>query len=461
MCIPYICIKMKCSSIILLLFAFFGQYIICSWQVQRGCPMIRLNNGRIRIRGRGRIARFNCFDGFTLVGNKYSTCARGQWDTSVPVCVNAECPVPSAPSHAIIVQKLNGGILMFFCEPGYFLIGNPEIYCDGRQWNGTIPYCRKANASAPTQCDFENPDLCWWEQDPQHDFDWKRHNFETPSLHIGTGPTHDHTLGAGNDDQIEIINAQQTCRDRCVSSESIASIPQFGPESCLCTIDCAERSICCPDYAEYCILGYSTILDNVTTGSPSAATVAPVKNSTLTGFPINPKDDIDPGIFNLTTSTTLMTTRRPNTTMTTRRSTPTTSQMKPQTKKPTIRRTTPAKLTQQTETKETPFVLQIKTSTTKYIELQDRSDLHTVEQNPEKVKQGRGIEILEIVAAVGATLVLLCVALATVIIVIRRRKTYKRGASGSALSEDSDVRFLTSDEILDFNLARPTDNDEM
>lgn len=84
-----------------------------------------------------------------------------------------------------------------------------------------------------------------------------------------------------------------------------------------------------------------------------------------------------------------------------------------------------------------------------------------MEQNPEKVKQGRGIEILEIVAAVGATLVVLCVALATVIIVIRRRKTYKRGASGSALSEDSDVRFLTSDEILDFNLARPTDNDEM
>ncbi|XP_012054424.1 PREDICTED: MAM and LDL-receptor class A domain-containing protein 2-like [Atta cephalotes] len=594
MCIPYICIKMKCSSIILLLFAFFGQYIICSWQVQRGCPMIRLNNGRIRIRSRGRIARFNCFDGFTLVGNKYSTCARGQWDTSVPVCVNAECPVPSAPSHSIIVQKLNGGILMFFCEPGYFLIGNPEIYCDGRQWNGTIPYCRKANATAPTQCDFESPDLCWWEQDPQHDFDWKRHNFETPSLHIGTGPTHDHTLGAGNDgyylyieasgrlindtariisplynssltnsgcfsfwyhmygatigslniyfkqedtmprliftksgnqgnqwfhgiselpkanasfqiiiegvrgityvsdiaiddvailqgddcivknesvnvtvsdeDQIEIVNAQQTCRDRCVSLESIVSIPPFGPESCLCTIDCAERSICCPDYAEYCILGYSTIFDNVTTGLPSAATVAPVKNSTLTGFPINPKDDIDPGMFNLTTSTTLMTTRRSNSTTTTQRPMISTSQMKPQTKKPTIRRTTPAKLTQQTETKETPFVPQIKTSTTQYIELQDRSDLHTVKQNPEKVKQGGGIEILEIITAVGATLValcVLCVTLATVIIVIRRRKTYKRGASGSALSEDSDVRFLTSDEILDFNLARPTDNDEM
>jgi len=123
------------------------------------------------------------------------------------------------------------------------------------------------------------------------------------------------------------------------------------------------------------IAGYSTIFDNVTTGLPSAATVAPVKNSTLTGFPINPKDDIDPGMFNLTTSTTLMTTRRSNTTTTTQRPMISTSQMKPQTKKPTIRRTTPAKLTQQTETKETPFVPQIKTSTTKYIELQDRSGI--------------------------------------------------------------------------------------
>jgi hypothetical protein len=64
------------------------------------------------------------------------------------------------------------------------------------------------NAFAPTSCDFENPDLCWWEQDPLHDFDWKRHNFETPSLHIGTGPTHDHTLGAGNDGTLIKIKIQ-------------------------------------------------------------------------------------------------------------------------------------------------------------------------------------------------------------------------------------------------------------
>lgn len=111
------------------------------------------------------------------------------------------------------------------------------------------------------------------------------------------------------------------------------------------------------------IAGYSTtaIFDNTT--------VAPMKNSTLTGFPINPKDNIDPGIFNTTTSTTP---QRPTTTTTTRRPTTTTATVKAQTKKPS-RRTTAAKPAQQTEMKETPFVFKT-TSTTKYTELQDRSD---------------------------------------------------------------------------------------
>lgn len=65
-----------------------------------------------------------------------------------------------------------------------------------------------------------------------------------------------------------------------------------------------------------------------------------------------------------------------------------------------------------------------------------------------------------IVGMVSVTVIVSSLALVLTIIVIRRRKTYKRG-SGSALSEDSDVRFLTSDEVLDFNLARPAENDEL
>ncbi|XP_012230101.2 uncharacterized protein [Linepithema humile] len=568
---------MKCFSVILLS-VFLSQSVFCSLPIGMPirCPTVRLNNGKIRIRARGRVIRFNCNEGFTLVGNKYSTCVRGQWDTPIPVCVNAECPELSVPAHSFKVTKVSGAIVMFFCEPGYTLVGNSEIYCNGQHWNASTPICRDSNSSAPTKCDFEEPDLCWWEQDPQHDFDWRRHNFETPSLHIGTGPTHDHTLGVGNDghylyieasgrlvndtariisplynysltvsgcfsfwyhmygatigslniyfkqedtpsqlmftksgnqgnqwfhgifdlpksnisfqiiiegirgssyvsdiaiddvailqgdecivknesiittsnyDQVEIVNAQQTCRNRCVFSATESSVPSdngpFGelPELCLCTIDCAERSICCPDYAEYCILAdtTTTTIDNITR---DGTTIAPVRNSTLTGFSINPKDDIDPSISNSTT----LTTRRPIKTT-----------IKIQTRKPP--RTTSVKPTQ-VEAKETPFKPKI-IPTTEYIELYDRPDLRDTEQNQEKVKYGRNFEALEIVAAIGATLCALFVGLAVTIIVIRRRKSYKKGASGSALSEDSDVRFLTSDEILDFNLARPTDNDEL
>lgn len=45
--------------------------------------------------------------------------------------------------------------------------------------------------------------------------------------------------------------------------------------------------------------------------------------------------------------------------------------------------------------------------------------------------------------------------------IYKKRKSCKRGKNGSTLSEDSDVRFLTSDEILDFNIARPNEYNEM
>lgn len=56
--------------------------------------------------------------------------------------LDAECPTLSAPAHSFKATKLNGAIVMFFCEPGYTLVGNSEIYCDGRQWNASTPFCR-------------------------------------------------------------------------------------------------------------------------------------------------------------------------------------------------------------------------------------------------------------------------------------------------------------------------------
>ena len=593
---------MKISSLApLLLLAVLAQCIVCSLAVPSRCPVVRLTNGRVRARARGRIIRFSCHEGFTLVGNKYSTCIRGQWDTPTPVCINAECPAPPMPEHALMASKYNGAILIYFCEPGYAVIGPAEIYCDGRQWNGTAPHCRDTKAPAPTQCDFEKADLCWWEQDPQHDFDWRRHNFETPSSHIGTGPTHDHTFGPGNDghylyieasgrlvndtariisplynvsytesgcfsfwyhmfgatvgalnvyfkpeaessprlmfnkegnqgnqwlhgifnlpkaekgfqiviegvrgssyvsdiaiddlailqgdkcqnvnktenegvtegdeDQIEQVNAQLTCRGRCKNSVTYnftTAMPPTPSDTCLCTLDCAEHSVCCPDYAEYCVLAFTeeaaTDATEAVLNHDATTTLPPAKNNTATdvatvrpdfydgkGISINPKDDIDP-----------VTLKPPNTTT----AKPVANVTRPKTEKParTTRRTSTSLATTRTiQTKETPF-MQTTTVIRRYVQADEQPDPNVRRQDPEKLHRGStGFSMPGIIGIVVGILTGVSITLMVAVILLKRRKTYKRGANGSALSEDSDVRFLTSDEILDFTLARPSDNDE-
>lgn len=48
-------------------------------------------------------------------------------------------------------------------------------------------------------CDFENENICGWDHDVNHDFDWRRFRYNTPSGHVGTGPSYDHTKGEGKD----------------------------------------------------------------------------------------------------------------------------------------------------------------------------------------------------------------------------------------------------------------------
>ncbi|XP_076625702.1 uncharacterized protein LOC143344033 isoform X1 [Colletes latitarsis] len=574
------------SALTLLLLGFFAQYVN---SIQSRCPVVRLQNGKVRGRAKGRIIRFSCYEGFTLVGSKYSTCFRGQWDTPTPVCVKDDCPAFPTPKHAQIEQQYNGAILIYFCEPGYALIGPSRIYCDGVHWNSTAPYCRDTSALAPTQCDFEKPDLCWWEQDPQHDFDWRRHNFETPSSHIGTGPTHDHTLGKGNDgyylyieasgrlvndtariispiynasyteagcfsfwyhmygatigilnvyfkaekdntprlmftkegnqgnqwihgtfnlpkaekgfqiiiegvrgnsyvsdiaiddvailqgdkckngnksehqavtvsddDQIEQVNAQLTCRGQC---KNYFMYNLTSTEGCYCTLDCAEHSICCPDYAEYCVLASTeygtaevteatTIIHNTTTITNTTqeyiGTVTPRANDGKFTYS-TPKDEIDPVTAKQSTATTVVI--------------PVTNVTRLKTSK-TTRPTTPTvTTTKAVQTKETPFA---QTTTKRYEPPEQQpADPSVSRQDPEKVHRGSAkFNLPGIIGVVVGTLTGALITLMATIIILRKRKTYKRSTNGSALSEDSDVRFLTSDEVLDFTLARPSDTDE-
>jgi hypothetical protein len=89
--------------------------------------------------------------------------------------------------------------LNFFCMSHFQLRGANITYCDGQRWDNPLPTCLPTNSTPPLSCDFEGEDLCGWNHDLNHDFEWKRLNYATPSGAIGTGPSHDHTKGAGKD----------------------------------------------------------------------------------------------------------------------------------------------------------------------------------------------------------------------------------------------------------------------
>ena len=64
-------------------------------------------------------------------------------------------------------------------------------------------YLASGVQQSATRCDFESDDLCGWVQDTRTDeFDWTWQNYGTPSFHLGTGPSFDHTLGQGKAGQL-------------------------------------------------------------------------------------------------------------------------------------------------------------------------------------------------------------------------------------------------------------------
>lgn len=173
------------------------------------CPFIKnsLRNGRVKIRSRGRVAKFICNPGYELVGSRFATCVRGLWNKQIPICVDAGCPLLQNPSNGQSNVLYTGALVAFMCDPGYVLNGSATVYCDGTNWNDTAPTCDIAILNPKLSCDFEESTLCGWTNDRNHDFDWRRHQFSTPSGHVGTGPSYDHTFGKGKDGYYMYIEA--------------------------------------------------------------------------------------------------------------------------------------------------------------------------------------------------------------------------------------------------------------
>ncbi|XP_069693713.1 uncharacterized protein [Periplaneta americana] len=186
--------KLCSSSYFFLLFLVVIIKISYETPVKWKCSAPLFFNGRVKLMSKGRTARFKCNPTFQLLGERYTTCMRGKWE-SLPLCVKSGCDALPSLTNGQILESYRGAVVKFLCNPGYALYGSSLIYCDGDNWNATTPQCKASEKMAQTWCDFESQDLCGWTQDPHHNFDWSRQNFQTPSGNVGTGPSFDHTLG--------------------------------------------------------------------------------------------------------------------------------------------------------------------------------------------------------------------------------------------------------------------------
>ncbi|CAG9854433.1 unnamed protein product [Phyllotreta striolata] len=206
--VPFRPIKMKrCLVVIccyLSLFSEFGSDTaasIINIKHKNVCPVIKLKNGVAKRRTpRSRVVKYFCNRGYLLAGEKHSTCVRSAWDPPPPRCVRPTCRTIGKQLNSdnlVVYPTHSNAVQHFFCKLGYALNGPSVIYCDGTNWSSHVPTCLPTDAKPKLSCDFETADLCGWTHDLNHDFDWTRENFNTPSGSIGTGPSFDHTKGIG------------------------------------------------------------------------------------------------------------------------------------------------------------------------------------------------------------------------------------------------------------------------
>jgi len=124
-----------------------GALPVCT--VLGSCQPIEVpRNGRvIPVRGSRESAyRFGCNLGFHLLGESSSHCVGHTWShTSLPVCAKSGCSeagLAEFNKDGKALSLLDGALYKFSCPAGSPLIGSPAIYCDGKQWNSSIPYCQ-------------------------------------------------------------------------------------------------------------------------------------------------------------------------------------------------------------------------------------------------------------------------------------------------------------------------------
>ncbi|NWS07731.1 CFAH factor, partial [Motacilla alba] len=118
----------------------------------------RLENPSLRIEREGKTfylagARFTYVphSGHMLNGPTERNCSMGKW-TAAPLCLDMPCEsVPKVANAQFEGRKKEsyepGETVSYQCDPGFLIVGSPEIYCRKGNWT-SLPFCQDASCGA-------------------------------------------------------------------------------------------------------------------------------------------------------------------------------------------------------------------------------------------------------------------------------------------------------------------------
>ena len=118
------------------------------------CSEPELRFGSVEIKIRGRMAIFECEDGWNLAPDYgHAMCRLGQWDRFLPLCVRPGCDSLANYPGVVAKSEMDGAITRYECvAPNMEIDGQPVLGCDGQFWNGTAPTCRERTTTIrPTE----------------------------------------------------------------------------------------------------------------------------------------------------------------------------------------------------------------------------------------------------------------------------------------------------------------------
>ncbi|XP_070552685.1 C4b-binding protein alpha chain-like [Ptychodera flava] len=98
---------------------------------------------------------YRCNPGFTMSGSNLVRCLpTGEWNLPKPTCIGSGCPYPGKIQEGSEKQSYGGNIISYKCYNGYVMRGSSTIYCDGENWNDTVPECIGTVATAFARASF-------------------------------------------------------------------------------------------------------------------------------------------------------------------------------------------------------------------------------------------------------------------------------------------------------------------